>query len=141
LPFDHRARSRDVGSIYGVVVGASEAHEPFVARSFIGFEQTTVVRRRQITAKTIRLRDKEQCKFGAAQSCIVCGRTQTEAQFVLRNPARLTAKSARNTRCRSAGSIIANYTDMAMKLRGGPESPSTLCPSRSSSGGARGRFS
>src|SRR6478609_7190023 len=37
--------------------------------------ETTVVRRRRIVAKTIRLRDKEHCRFVATQPCVVCGRT------------------------------------------------------------------
>jgi hypothetical protein len=39
-------------------------------------------RRRRITAKTIRLRDKEHCKFVASQPCIVCGRTPSEAHHI-----------------------------------------------------------
>jgi hypothetical protein len=33
-------------------------------------------------AKTIRLRDKEHCKFVAAQPCVVCGRTPSEAHHL-----------------------------------------------------------
>ena len=43
---------------------------------------TTVVRRRRIAAKTIRLRDKEHCKFVATQPCVVCGRTPAEAHHI-----------------------------------------------------------
>ena len=39
-------------------------------------------RRRCVTPKTIRLRDKEHCKFVAAQPCIVCGRTPSEAHHI-----------------------------------------------------------
>jgi hypothetical protein len=39
-------------------------------------------RRRRITAKTIRLRDKERCKFVASQPCIVCGRAPSEAHHI-----------------------------------------------------------
>jgi len=39
-------------------------------------------RRRRIAAKTIRLRDKEHCKFVACQPCIVCGRTPSEAHHI-----------------------------------------------------------
>jgi ERF superfamily len=34
----------------------------------------TAIRRRPIATKTIRLRDKEHCKFVATQPCVVCGR-------------------------------------------------------------------
>jgi hypothetical protein len=44
--------------------------------------ETTVARRRRIAAKTIRLRDKEHCKFVAAQPCVVCGRTPAEAHHI-----------------------------------------------------------
>jgi hypothetical protein len=38
--------------------------------------------RRRVAAKTIRLRDKERCKFVASQPCIVCGRTPSEAHHL-----------------------------------------------------------
>jgi hypothetical protein len=44
--------------------------------------QTTMVQRRRATAKTIRLRDKEHCKFLATQPCVVCGRTPAEAHRI-----------------------------------------------------------
>jgi hypothetical protein len=39
-------------------------------------------RHRRVAAKTIRLRDKEHCKFVASQPCIVCGRTPSEAHHI-----------------------------------------------------------
>ena len=39
-------------------------------------------RPRRVAAKTIRLRDKEHCKFVASQPCVVCGRTPTEAHHI-----------------------------------------------------------
>jgi hypothetical protein len=42
----------------------------------------TVVGRRRIAAKTIRLRDKEHCRFVATQPCVVCGRTPAEAHHI-----------------------------------------------------------
>jgi hypothetical protein len=44
--------------------------------------ETTAVRRRCVAAKTIRLRDKEHCKFVAAQPCVVCGRTPAEVHHI-----------------------------------------------------------
>jgi hypothetical protein len=44
--------------------------------------ETAVVRRRGIAAKTIRLRDKEHCRFVAMQPCLVCGRTPSEAHHI-----------------------------------------------------------
>jgi hypothetical protein len=44
--------------------------------------ETTVVRRRRIAAKTIRLRDTEHCRFVATQPCVVCGRTPAEAHHI-----------------------------------------------------------
>ncbi len=43
---------------------------------------TPRVRFRRVVAKTIRLRDKEHCKFVASQPCIVCGRTPSEAHHI-----------------------------------------------------------
>ena len=39
-------------------------------------------RRRRVAAKTIRLRDKEHCKFVASQPCLICGRMPTEAHHI-----------------------------------------------------------
>ena len=39
-------------------------------------------RRRRVAGKTIRLRDKEHCKFVASQPCIVCGRTPSETHHI-----------------------------------------------------------
>ena len=44
--------------------------------------QATIVQRRRAIAKTIRLRDREHCKFVAAQPCVVCGRTPSEAHHI-----------------------------------------------------------
>ena len=38
--------------------------------------------RQRMAEKTIRLRDKEHCKFVASQPCIVCGRTPCEAHHI-----------------------------------------------------------
>ena len=43
---------------------------------------STAIRRRPIATKTIRLRDKEHCKFVATQPCVVCGRTPAEAHHI-----------------------------------------------------------
>jgi hypothetical protein len=39
-------------------------------------------RRRRVAAKTIRLRDKEHCKFVRTEPCAVCGRAPTEAHHI-----------------------------------------------------------
>jgi hypothetical protein len=39
-------------------------------------------RRRRVVAKTIRLRDKEHCKFVAQQACVVCGRASAEVHHL-----------------------------------------------------------
>jgi hypothetical protein len=43
---------------------------------------TAIVVRRRVAAKTIRLRDKEHCRFVATQPCVVCGRTPAEAHHI-----------------------------------------------------------
>ena len=44
--------------------------------------RAATVRRRRVAPKTIRLRDKEHCKFVATQPCVVCGRAPTEAHHI-----------------------------------------------------------
>jgi hypothetical protein len=70
-----------------------EGPEPPVGKPFTAIEgagavapqvtsDNTSARRRRVAAKTIRLRDKEHCKFVTTQPCIVCGRTPTEAHHI-----------------------------------------------------------
>ena len=40
------------------------------------------VQRSRVAAKTIRLRDKEHCRFVRAEPCVVCGRAPTEAHHI-----------------------------------------------------------
>jgi ERF superfamily len=58
-----------------------ELMEASVAAPII-LPQKLETRSRRITAKTIRLRDKEHCKFVATQPCVVCGRTPREAHHI-----------------------------------------------------------
>ena len=44
--------------------------------------QTTIVEPRRVTAKTIRLRDKEHCRFVTTQPCVICGRTAAESHHI-----------------------------------------------------------
>ena len=39
-------------------------------------------RRRRVSAKAIRLRDKEHCRYVTTQPCVICGRTPTEAHHL-----------------------------------------------------------
>jgi hypothetical protein len=73
-------------------------------------------RRRRVAAKTIRLRDREHCRYLTTQPCVVCGRTPSEAHtFASPSRVRLAARSATNTPFQSAGSITANCTAMVMR--------------------------
>ena len=58
-----------------------ELMEASVAAPII-LPQKPQARRRRVAAKTIRLRDKEHCKFVAIQPCVVCGRTPSEAHHI-----------------------------------------------------------
>ncbi len=76
-----------VGSVAGD--GSATANEQvFVelmeasAAAPIILPQKPEARRRRVAAKTIRLRDKEHCKFVAMQPCVVCGRTPAEAHHI-----------------------------------------------------------
>jgi hypothetical protein len=46
------------------------------------FPVPSLRRRRRVAAKTIRLRDREHCKFVARQPCVVCGRMPAEAHHI-----------------------------------------------------------
>jgi hypothetical protein len=75
------------GSRISEVVGDSSAEYPQEQSQALGGPETpaptaTVVRRRRVAAKTIRLRDKEHCRFVARQPCVVCGRTPAEAHHI-----------------------------------------------------------
>jgi hypothetical protein len=62
-----------------------EEPSPMQGQAFDGPEMPGLpmaVVRPPIAAKTIRLRDKEHCKFVASQPCIVCGRKPAEAHHV-----------------------------------------------------------
>ncbi len=58
-----------------------ELMEASVAAPII-LPQKREARRCRVAAKTIRLRDKEHCKFVATQPCVVCGRTPSEAHHI-----------------------------------------------------------
>ena len=58
-----------------------ELMEASVAAPII-LPQNPEARRHRVAAKTIRLRDKEHCKFVATQPCVVCGRTPSEAHHI-----------------------------------------------------------
>ena len=53
-----------------------------VAEAPIVLPGTAGPRHRRVAAKTIRLRDREHCKFVATLPCVVCGRTPSEAHHI-----------------------------------------------------------
>jgi len=70
----------------------AENPEPSVGKPFITMIEVAVtpavtsdnagVRHRRVAAKTIRLRDREHCKFVRTEPCVVCGRAPTEAHHI-----------------------------------------------------------
>ena len=83
---------------------------------------------RRVAEKTIRLRDKEHCKFVASQPCIVCGRIPPKPiTFASLSRAPSAVGSVMSTQCPSAVSITAICTAMATSLRGGLESTLIQC--------------
>jgi ERF superfamily len=70
------------------IEAAPPVGEPFLtamddaAAAPIILPSRTGLRRRRVAAKTIRLRDKEHCKFVAVQPCTVCGRAPSEAHHI-----------------------------------------------------------
>jgi hypothetical protein len=59
----------------------TESEDAVAVAPQVASDNTGALRRR-IAAKTIRLRDKEHCKFVRTQPCVVCGRTPTEAHHI-----------------------------------------------------------
>jgi hypothetical protein len=57
-------------------------HEKNITVSPIALRATFTNRQRRVKPKTIRLRDREHCKFLTTQPCLVCGRTPTEAHHL-----------------------------------------------------------
>ena len=75
------ASSREEDPQSAPAAGIAPVEKPFLAptedpaAAAIILPSGPGARRRRMAAKTIRLRDKEHCKFVASQPCIVCGRT------------------------------------------------------------------
>jgi ERF superfamily len=65
-----------------IVVVAATAGEAPGSLTPTPLPVTSPRRRRRLAAKTIRLRDKEHCKFVARQPCVVCGRMPAEAHHL-----------------------------------------------------------
>ena len=66
---------------------APSVEQPFLASTRDPTARPTPPRaatfpRRRVAAKTIRVRDKEHCKFVTTQPCVVCGRTPSEAHHI-----------------------------------------------------------
>jgi hypothetical protein len=57
-------------------------HEQTLTASSVVAPGTTNDNGRRVKSKTIRLRDKEHCKFVTTQPCLVCGRIPTEAHHI-----------------------------------------------------------
>ena len=77
--------------------------------------------------KTIRLRDKEHCKFvSRSPASFAAVRRPTRIIFASPSPARSGERSATNTQCRFVASIIANCIATATRRRGGRGSTSIL---------------
>ena len=75
-------RGGQPGSWISEAVGNPSTEHPQDQSQALGGPAPTVVRSRRVAAKTIRLRDKEHCKFAATQPCVVCGRTPAEAHHI-----------------------------------------------------------
>ena len=67
---------------------ASPVEKPFLAQTEVAAAAAIILpsspglQRRRMAGKTIRLRDKEHCKFVASQPCIICGRTPCETHHI-----------------------------------------------------------
>jgi hypothetical protein len=76
----HSAQAEDpeppVGKLFVTTIEGAVTLAPPVT------SDTASARRRRVSAKTIRLRDKEHCKFVRTEPCVVCGRAPTEAHHI-----------------------------------------------------------
>jgi hypothetical protein len=74
----------NIGEASATVSGLRAFVEPTEgsATAPIILPQTPGGRRRRVATKTIRLRDKEHCKFVTTQPCVLCGRTPSEAHHI-----------------------------------------------------------
>ena len=61
---------------------ASDAQPFFVATTPLPIAAPAKIWQGRVTARVIRLRDKEHCKFIMTQPCVVCGRAPTEAHHI-----------------------------------------------------------
>ena len=78
-------------------------------------------RRPRIAVKTIRLRDKEHCKYVTTQPCVVCGRTPSEAHHIrFAQPRALGRKVSDEYTVPVCRLHHVNCTAMVMSSRGGP---------------------
>jgi hypothetical protein len=59
-----------------------EAMDASAAAPFILPQEPAGRHRRRVAAKTIRLRDREHCRYLTTQPCVVCGRMPSEAHHV-----------------------------------------------------------
>jgi hypothetical protein len=98
---------------------------------------TSGTRRRRVAAKTIRLRDKEHCKFVASQPGIVCGRMPTEAHHIRFAQPRALGRKVSDEYTVPVYRLHHRELHTAMKPHGGPRSALTRCPSRSNYGADR----
>jgi hypothetical protein len=88
-PLNEGQPSTDVDAPLGQTTGPNSqgaAGEPFFESTDASAPSPIIppgkARRRRATAKAIRLRDKEHCKFVTTQPCVVCGRTPSEAHHI-----------------------------------------------------------
>ena len=78
-------------------------------------------RRPRIAVKTIRLRDKEHCKYVTTQPCVVCGRTPSEAHHIrFAQPRALGRKVSDEYTVPVCRLHHVSCTAMVMSSRGGP---------------------
>jgi hypothetical protein len=89
LAVDEGQPSHDAYGQFGQTTEQSSqgaAEEPFFGSTDAAAPSQIVLpgkaRRRRVTAKAIRRRDKEHCKFVTTQPCVVCGRRPSEAHHI-----------------------------------------------------------
>jgi hypothetical protein len=105
-----------------------ELMEASVAAPII-LPQNPEAHRRCVATKTVRLRDKEHCKFVATQPCVVCGRMPAEAHHIrFAQPRALARKVSDEYTVPVCRLHHRDLHTTAMKLLGGLLSASIRCP-------------
>ena len=100
-------------------------------------------RRRRVVSKTIRLRDKEHCKFVSRQPCVICGRTPADPHHLRSAQPRALGRKVSDEYtvpvCRTHHRELHSYGDEASWWAGGQRRSRSDCPRAMAKNATRSR--